>query len=213
MKLRLSLLAAASSIALVGALAAPAGAATTVDVSNDTITCNSVVGTIKFSPALQSGGTSAGTVAVKTSSGGCTTGSASTTILNGASAGTLTSATNDCAGLLGLSTATSGNLVVKYKTATGSPKITPAASTFHITQSNGTTYSSDTWGASYGEFQIGGVFGTSNPSVTGAFTGGNSGHTSTIDATTGQSDGELALACLLGGIKGLSFGIGGITLQ
>jgi hypothetical protein len=225
-KLRMSLLAAASAVALVGALAAPAGAATVLDSSNATISCDSIVGSITFVPPLTSGGTDAGLVKVKSTLSGCTT-SLATTVLSGSAAGSLNTATNDCSGLLGLSTATSGPLITKWKTASGSPKIAPAASTLNITQTYGATFTStpgpgdpsgnaDAWGSEYGLFQIGhdALHGnTTAPSVSGAFTGGNSGHTTHLDATTGQSTSSAALTCLLGGIKALNFGIGGVTIQ
>jgi hypothetical protein len=225
-RLRTSLLAAASALALVGAFVAPAGAATVLDSSNATVHCDSVTGTLTFVPTLVAGGTSAGSVKLKVTTSGCTT-SLATTILSGSAAGTLTTATNDCSGLVGLSAATSGPLIAKWKTASGSPKIAPAASTFNITQTYGSKFTgtpgvgdpsgnADAWGAEYPMFQIGhdAAHGnTSNPNVVGAFTGGNAGHTSTTDATTGQDATSAALTCLLGGIKALTFGIGQITLQ
>jgi len=234
-KIRTSLLAAASAIALVVGLAAPAGAATTIDVTNDTITCNSIVGTLKFTPGLTlySGPTDttpAGAIAVKTVIGGCST-SAATIVLSGASSTAvgfpINSTHSSCNGLSGLSTGTSGDLITKWKTASGQPKITPPASTLHIAQTNGGNFNdggvttpasdSDSWGAVYGIFQIGhdAAHGnTTAPTGTGAFQGNNNGHTSTIDATTGQSYDQIALQCLLGiPVKALNFGIGGATLQ
>jgi hypothetical protein len=227
MKIRTTVLAALSAFALVGAMAAPAGASTPpLDASNATVSCDSVVGSIKFVPPLTSGGTSAGLVYVKATVSGCST-SLATTVLSGSGKGTLATATNDCSGLVGLSTSTSGPLITKWKTASGSPKITPAASTLNITQTYGAQFTgtpgpgdpagnADAWGASYGLFQIGtdaAHGGTSAPNVVGAFTGGNSGHTTTLDATTGQSATSLALSCLLTGIKSIAFGIGQVTLQ
>jgi hypothetical protein len=235
-KIRTSLLAAASAIALVVGLAAPAGAATTIDVTTKTITCNSVVGTLKFTPGLTlytgpTDTTPAGSVAVKAALGGCSTNAAGVSVLSGAGAtgktAPITSAHSSCNGLSGLSTGTSGDLVTKWKTVSGSPKITPAASTLHIAQTFGGTFNdggtttpasdSDSWGAEYGIFMVGSNAAhgnTAQPTVTGAFQGNNNGHTSTIDATTGQSFDFLAEQCLLGiPIKTLNFGIGGATLQ
>jgi len=218
-KIRTSLLAAASALALVAGLAAPAGAATATDVTNDTIDCHSIVGTIKFTPTLTNGGTTAGNAAVKavttdcTTTGNSNTGPGATTIVSGTAAGIIHTATNDCSGLLGLSTGSSGDLITKWKTLTGAPKITPAASTLSVTQTNGTSYSSDTWNGTYGEFQIGAAYGTTVPTVSGAFQGPINNHKAATDATTGQSVASSTIQCLLlGGIKILNFGIGGSAL-
>jgi len=236
-KFRTSLLAAASAIALVVGFAVPAGASTPpIDVTHDTITCNSIVGSLKFTPGLTlySGPTDttpAGSIVVKSVLGGCSPGAAATIVLSGAS-GTatgfpITSSHSSCNGLSGLSTSTSGDLITKWKTASGQPKITPTASTLHITQTYGGQFNdggtttpasdSDSWGGVYGIFMIGtnAAHGsTTAPTGTGAFQGNNNGHTTTIDATTGQSVDYIALQCLLGlPIKALNFGIGGATLQ
>jgi hypothetical protein len=235
-KFRTSLLAAASALALLVGLAAPAGAATPpTDVTHSTITCNSVVGTLKFNPPLTLAGdpdtTPPGSVAVKATLGGCSTNASGVTVLSGAGAtgktSPITSAHSSCNGLSGLSDSTSGDLVTKWKTATGTPKITPTASTLHIAQTFGGVFNdggdttpaadSDSWGGQYGIFMVGtnaAHGGTAQPTVSGAFQGNNSGHTSTIDATTGQSFDQIALQCLLGiPVKALNFGIGGATLQ
>ena len=219
MKIRTSLIAAASALALVAALAAPAGAATPpTNVANDTIDCHSIVGTLKFVPTLTSGGTMTGHTTVKAALTDCATtglsntGTTATTIISGSAAGTITSSTNDCAGLSGLSTASSGNLITKWKTLSGAPKITPTASTLAVTQTNGTDFSTDSWNGDYGEFQIGTAYGTTAPTVTGAFTGGHTNRAAT-DATVGQTITGAAIQCLLlGGIKALNFGIGGSAL-
>jgi hypothetical protein len=221
-KIRASLLAAASSLAIVAGLAAPAGAATTVNVANSTVQCMSIVGTLGFVPPLVIGGTSADAITVKATISGCST-PAAVTIASGSISSTINSATNDCLGLSGLSTSTTGNLVAKWKTATGSSKITPTTSTLHVAQTNGAQFNSgtpagdqDTWGGVYGLFQIGsdaGHGGTLAPSVTGAFTGGNGGATSNVDATTGQDVGAIATMCFGAGVKTLNFGIGQTTLQ
>jgi len=231
-----SVLALASATALVGVFAGTAGAAhpnTTTNVANSTITCNSQVGTLGFVPSLTlfSGTvdtTPPGTVTVKATVTGCSTPASGVLIESGATAGVIHSAHSSCNGLTGLSTGTSGPLVTKWKAWPGhSNSITPTASTLNITQTNGAQFNGtgvgdpvgdkDTWGAQYGLFQVGtdaGHGGTSAPTVTGAFTGGDSGHTSTLDTATGQDVGGIALACLLTtGVKTLNIGIGGTTSQ
>lgn len=234
MKIWKSVLAVASAAAMVGAFAGTAGAAhpnpTTTNVGTKTITCNSSVGTLAFNPALKlySGTvdtTPAGTVTVKATVSGCTTNATGVLIESGAAAGVIHSAHSSCNGLTGLSTGTSGPLVTKWKAWPGhSNAITPTAGTLNITQTNGAQFNSgtpagdqDTWGAQYGLFQVGtdaGHGGTSAPTVTGAFAGTDGGITSTLDTSTGQDVGGIALACLLTtGVKLLNIGIGGVTSQ
>jgi hypothetical protein len=233
-KIRTSVLAAVSAVALLVGLAAPAGASTPpTDVTHEQITCNSIVGTLKFTPPLTaySGPTDttpAGSVAVKSTLGGCSNTSADVVVQSGSGSGTITTSHSSCQGLQGLSSGTSGPLITKWKTlkAPLSNKMTPTASTLTITQTFGGTFNdggdttpaadSDSWGGQYGTFMIGtdAAHGsTTAPTVVGAFQGNNNGHTSTIDATTGQSVDYIALLCLLGPIKALNFGIGGATLK
>jgi len=232
-----SVLALASATAMVGAFAGTAGAShpnvTTTNVANSTITCNSQVGSLSFLPALTLYGgtvdtTPAGTVTVKAAVTGCTTPATGVLIESGATAGVIHSAHSSCNGLSGLSTGTTGPLVTKWKAWPGhSNAITPTSSTLNITQTNGAQFNNvsppnpvgdrDTWGGVYGLFQVGTDVahgGTTAPTVTGAFTGGDSGHTSTLDTATGQDVGGIALACLLTtGVKILNIGIGGTTSQ
>ena len=227
MKIRTRLLAIGGAVAMVGAMAsfaAPAGASHArptatppTNVSGDSLTCDSMVGTIKFVPALVSGGDSNDTVSISEVASGCTDNTnGAVEILNGTFKGSLTTTgSNDCSGLLGLSNSTTGTINGKWKTITGGPKITPTSTDFTITQTNGVTYGPVAWGATYGEFQIGTVHGTTQPHILGlnnAFAGGDNGHSSTIDTTTGQDTLGLGIACVTTGIKAINFGIGGSTL-
>lgn len=238
MKLRSKLLAALGAVALAGlALPTPASAAPPppINVSQHRVTCDSLVGTIKFGVPLVPGGTTANTITIKATLDGCddlddvATEAANTVSLKASKlSGILNSATNDCQGLTGLSTGTSGSTTISWKTnpkqlGTGLqyPKIfdsvgglgppTKATSTLSVTQTFGTTYTA-TWGASYGMFQIGADAAHGNttpPAVAGAFRGpSNTGAGSTFDGTTGQSSTALALACFAKGIKLINFGIG-----
>ena len=116
---------------------------------------------------------------------------------------------------------------------TGTPKITPTASTFTINQTWGGTYNdggqtspaaaSDSWGGQYGFFAIGSATSglpvgaaqsyTLAPGLSGAFTGGDGGATTFFQGNTNQTTGALGVACLTTGLKGVTFGIGGFTLQ
>jgi hypothetical protein len=206
-----------------------------IDVSQHRVTCDSLVGTIKFATPLVPGGTSANTITIKATLDGCddlddvATEAANTVSLKASKLkGDLNSTTNDCQGLVGLSTGTTGSTAISWKTnpkelGTGLqyPKIYDSlsgvgppwkpTSNISVTQTFGATYSA-TWGASYGMFQIGADAAHGNttpPVVTGAFRGpSNNGAGTTFDGTTGQSSTALALACFAKGIKLINFGIG-----
>jgi hypothetical protein len=235
---------AAIGVAALASVAVPATASAVppppIDVSNHRVTCDSLVGTIKFATALVPGGTSANAITIKATLDGCddmddvaSDNTNTVSIKASKLQGILSSTTNDCQGLVGLSTGTTGDTTIKWKTnpkqlGTGLqyPKITDsftqptlgvghAESIISVTQTFGTTYTG-TWGASYGMFQIGtdaGHGSTSPPSVTGAFRGpGNTGAGTTFDGTTGESSAALALACFAKGIKLIHFGIGAVHL-
>jgi hypothetical protein len=243
-------LAAASSLALVGSVAigfsesgAGAAALPKHDAANDVATCNDIIGKIKFSVPLHLGGTTPNNITISAKSGDCIDVTAGlydaslnptgVTLKGYSGKGTLTSSTNDCIGLQGLGTQ-SGSLPGKYTTVTGTPGLLDATSTLNIAQSWGGTFNdggvtspssdSDSWGGQYGFFAIGaagsgnalgsGQSNTAQPSVTGAFTGGDSGHKSIFNTSTAQSAGDLGTQCFsAAGIKGITFGIGGFTTQ
>jgi len=214
------------------------------DAANDKVTCNDVVGTITFATALHLGGTTPNTDKVSIKSADCTDTTASlynaTTNPTGVSlkgvviGGTLASANNDCLSLQGLSTGTSGNLLATWSTNRATPALTSNQDTLTINQTWGGTFNdggvtsaasdTDSWGGQYGFFSIGasgsgnatgsGQSDTAAPTVVGPFSGNDSGHTSFFDATTSQSQNDLAAACFSAtGIKSVTFGIGGFTLQ
>jgi len=91
---------------------------------------------------------------------------------------------------------------------------TPGGSINNYWAYQGPTSNSDSYGGTYGLFQIGtdaGHGSTSAATQTGAFQGTDSGAAGTFDGATGQSEAALATACLgSSGIKALNFGIGGV---
>ncbi len=218
-----------------GLTAAGAAAPAPIDVSNDHVTCNDVIGSIGFSTPLTLAGPTTGSnsITISIKSDDCTDTDNGSVSLKGSSAkGTLASnGGSSCVGLSGLSTSTSGSIPEKWTTNSGSPKITPTASTFNVNQTWGGTFNdggntspasdSDSWGGVYGFFSVGSALSgipkgsgqtyTTNPSVVGAFTGGDSGHASSFQGTLSESVGGLITACVKG-IKKLAFGIGGTTL-
>lgn len=140
-----------------------------------------------------------------------------------------------CLGLQGVSTGTSGvNVTVFKNQAKGLDNLTPlpklltagsgslnANVTSGVTATDGTSFSGDGWGASYGEFELGLVPGdgqvtpavtrnNSTPagSVGNAFQGADSGHSDGFAGTTGESTGAILTQCLGKGVKALTFGIG-----
>jgi hypothetical protein len=219
-KLRTTLLTAASVVALVAGLAAPAGAATApINVAADHLTCNSTIGSFKFNPPLVGGGSTTTQITVKATLAGCSDpDNANVQVLSGAAAtpktGPLAGTNNDCLTLLGLNTAP-GSIITKWKTLTGQPKITPAATTLSVTNIQGGVFGPvGGWSGSYGEFQVGTTFGTATPSIPvgSAFRGGDGGHNSTIDVTTGADVGYLGVQCINGiPIKTAVLGIGSVT--
>ena len=95
--------------------AATAHAAGTVDASNSTITCNTILkGIIQPKPALVNGGLDPATIKIKGSLSGCTTNAPGVTSITGTFKGELTGGMNSCAGLVGPTTNT-GTISVKWK--------------------------------------------------------------------------------------------------
>jgi hypothetical protein len=182
-----------------------AGWAQKIDVSNDSITCNTMVGTASIQPPLLTGGTATKAVmAVTGSVAGCTvTGLHSVSILSGKLSGKVTATSNECVSLFHPLT---GTITINW-TADKTTPILQTSSTMNITNVSFGTFSAP-WGTSYGQFSL----GTSG--VTGAFTGGDNGATSSNVALTSQDIGEILAECgSPTGIKTLNTGLGQITLQ
>jgi hypothetical protein len=184
-----------------------------VDVSNSTVTCNSVLkGSLKFVPSFVNGGTATSVlVKVKGKLGGCFS-SAPVTIPDGKSSfsGTLTLPSNDCATLLGPSTAT-GTITAKWK---ADQPITPSTST--ITISSGDlllNIFTTPWGSAHSWIGLGAASGGGPLAVSGAFTGGTGGTSSSLDAGPQQDIGMVLGQCALQGFKALNIGIGSLRLQ
>jgi len=237
LRLNKKLVAAAGSLAVAGGLTAAAvGSAGApppkIDVGTRSVTCNDTLGKIKFSVPLTLGGTTPNAISVGIKSGDCvdnTQGAydaslnpTGVTLKNFASKGTLNATTNDCLGLQGLSTGTTGSITGKFATVPGTSKLLDAANTIAVGQTYGGTFNdggttspasdSASWASQYGLFQIGtGAFiPTSAPTVTGAYHN-DGGASFQFDGTTAESTGNLANQCFTTGIKGITFGIGAFT--
>jgi hypothetical protein len=186
-----------------------------VDVGNDSITCSTVVGaTVSISPPLSfAGAANRATIRVKGKLAGCVdTTNPSVLIASGSFSGTLTGETNNCSALSGTQPV-HGTIVYSWK----ADPTTPLLQTSSVQTVNGITGQlfhpspSDPAfaGAAYGSFALG------TASVTGAFTGGDGGVTSTSIAVTSEDIGLFNTLCAppAAGIKTLHIGIAKLTLS
>jgi hypothetical protein len=212
------------------------GGAPPIDNSNDTITCNTVIGSAKIKPALTfTGGAGATAIQIKGTLDGCTDGTNSAVKIGPSKfKGILTGSSTNCLSLSGTSSVT-GSLDIKWKnasltcfggtndgtacatsaTCTGggtcsSTAITQKDSTVTLTTLNGGMYAPGMGiPGTYGDFGI----GSGTATVAGGFTGGNGGATSTALLVTGQDIVAEANACAGPGLKAITLGIGTLTLQ
>jgi hypothetical protein len=182
-----------------------------IDVSNATVTCNTInKGVIKIKPPLVNGGTAVPVLSLAGKLAGCST-SEGNVIADFKSSikGTLTGTSNDCGGLLDGSGIT-GTITVKWG---GALKITPTTST--ITVSGGDVTNgvfSASWGGAYGQFQLGSPPGSAL-AVSGAFTGGDGGAASTAIAVTQEDLAVILGQCAGKGVKALNIGLGQLQLS
>ena len=141
---------------------------------------------------------------VKGSVAGCTvTGPHAVSIRSGKLSGKVTAASNECITLFQPLT---GTITMKWKADKTTP-ILQTSSTLSITNVSFTGFLAP-WGAAYGQFSL----GTSG--VTGAFTGGDNGATSSNVSLTSQDIGEILAECgSPAGLKTLNIGLAHVTLQ
>src|SRR5262245_16176116 len=186
-------------------LAPIVGWAQKIDVSNDTITCNTAISVVSISPPLVIGGTATSTtMRVKGSVAGCTVpGPHVVSILSGKLSGKVEATSNEC---VTLSQPLTGTITIKWEADKATP-ILQTSSTFNVT---GVTFGgfNAPWGVTYGQFSL----GTSG--VTGAFTGGDNGATSSNVSLTGQDIAEILAECgSPTGLKKLNVGLAQFTLK
>jgi hypothetical protein len=199
-------------------LASASGAAAPpIDVANDQVTCNTInKGVIKLKPGFTFGEFSKpGTVSVQGYLGGCSDrDNPSVTFPDFKSSfkGTLNTTPANCGALAGSTQQVTGTITVKWNT---DQKITPATSTIAVNTAGlgGGSFAAP-WGGTYGYPQLGSPAG--DPlAVSGAFTGGDGGATSTTDLVT-QEDvfGVLIPRCSsANGLKSVTVGIGQLHLR
>lgn len=143
-------------------------------------------------------------MSVKGSVAGCTvTGPNPALVRSGKVSGKVVATSNEC---LTLFQPLSGGLTIKWKADKTTP-ISPTSSKMSITNVAFGVFAAP-WGGWYGQFSL----GTSG--VTGAFTGGDAGATSSNTSITSQDVGEILAQCASpAGLGKLTTGLGQITLQ
>lgn len=189
------------------------GAVPPADVSNHAIRCGTVVATAQFRPALSFAATAtAVTVKIKGKLSGCVDlTNPGLVIDSGTFQGTLVGTTNDCLALTTNQPFT-GSLSYRWQANKETP-ITPTSSIQTVNDMTGGSFAPAPvdqafTGVSYFSFTLG------TDAVTGAFTGGDAGATTTNIAVTSENSSFFTTSCALpGGIKTLHIGIGTITLQ
>jgi len=193
-----------------------------IDVSNATIVCRTVFGTVKFKPPTMMGGTrSPEKITIMGKLDGCTISGAPSpvTIRPSTFSGKLEGTSNDTNSVLNLNTVT-GTLKINWR----SDPATPIMQTSSILTPNATCNVGFVPGGAFGAteyvfFHIGtrtdcDSFGAQPaPSVTGAFGGGDGGATSTLDIAASQDGFAVSESPNAGGVKGLNLGLGILALQ
>jgi hypothetical protein len=187
-----------------------AWAGDSVDASNYTVHCNTVIGKIKFAPALTSPGTATSlTATVSASLAGCiamppSVGDPAVTIESGEVSGTLSGTSNDCNVLLIGGPAT-GSLKVKWN---ATPALLEKSSVATVSALSFFLFTPGfPFSAAYGGFDLR-VSG-----VTGSFQGSDLGARPFAVGTTAQDVNTLLGACAsTKGLKVINFGFGEITV-
>jgi hypothetical protein len=194
-KLLLVVAATAMPIGFIAATGGMASAKTSpVNATTATVTCTGITGTAKFTPAItasESAGTS--TTSIKAKLTGCTTNDGVTVSgasVSGVLSSTRTAGENGCTALAG-SSADSGNLTTKWKTA---PKLVSPTSTIAVKSIAGSI-----GGDGNATFSIPGT--TPNGAPSGSFQGTNSGASDATSAQTTTSASSILTTCE--GKKGL----------
>lgn len=184
-----------------------------VDVSSHAITCSTVTGTAKLSPALDDVGLSTLVIKLKGKLTGCVdTTDGAVLIDSGTFTGVITGPTNYCPDLITTfqpPAPVSGSILYKWKANRATP-ILQTQSTQLVDTRTGDLFSP---GGPFGPatyVQL--AFGT--VSVSGAFAGGDGGVTSsTVFLTSQDWAGIQSLCATEAGVKTFNLGLGVVTLQ
>jgi hypothetical protein len=220
----------ASAALIAGAIVTAATAALAVtDVSNHSITCNTVSGTATFKPPLNATGTVGMEIAIKGKLTACIDNTdAGVRIDSGTFSGTLHDPTSFCDDLITTFQAPvveTGSLIYRWKANRTTP-IRPTLSTQVVNSRTSDLYdpaagvepstSGGTFGSNVASKYVALSFGTA--SVKGAFTGGDSGVGSSNIIVSRETFHLIHTLCDVGvppgtGFKTLNFAIGTVTLQ
>jgi hypothetical protein len=201
----------ATALLIAGLLSSPASSSAQVfDTSAASVHCNTIQGSASIKPAITTASTGTAVIKVKATLGGCTSTGATPsqpTIVSGSISGTLNSSgSGGCGGLLAPSSLT-GNLVAKWKLASGQ-KLDFSSTTASNGTIAGGVFGPESWGGSYGQFTLSSQ--TIQPNS--AFAGG----TPSTTAITGQDIVSLTNLCTGAppgkGISKITLAIGGVTL-
>ena len=191
------------------------------DNSADTVKCGTILkGVIKPKPVLNNAGVGPSVFSIGGTLGGCSSPSNPNLVFpEGKSKfkGTINATTSNCLGLLGPSAAT-GTITITW----GATDSVSGAGMLNKTSvvtipTNGSSGNVVVLaGDSHGTFDLGQPGAPAALSVTGGFTGGNGGATSNATVITTESSAYLASFCgqpLPKGLKQITIGVGGLTLQ
>jgi len=195
----------AAAVVMLG-LGMSAWAGTPVDNTNDMIECDTVIAVASSKPAFVIGGIASTLVKVKGTVVGIDVNAG--LAVSGSFSGTLTRTSNDCLFLAGTSPLT-GSLVFKWKSLDPTHSLTQPTSTVNVTTITGGSFAP---GGSFGPaFYLTFTLGISG--VTGGFTGGDGGTTSSNTLVMSQDVGAFLNGCQGAGFKTFNLGLGTITLQ
>ena len=121
-----------AALVILVSLAPIIGWAEKIDVSNHSITCNTMIGIASIKPSLLIGGTAPTTMKVRTFLAGCAvTGPGSVSILSGKISGNVTATSNEC---ITLYQPLAGTLTITWKAGEATP-IVPKSTTMEIRMS------------------------------------------------------------------------------
>jgi hypothetical protein len=189
--------------------------------ANDTVKCGTISkGVIKPKPVLNNTGVAPSVFSISGTLGGCTSPSNPNLVFpEGKSKfkGTINAPTSNCAGLAGPSTST-GTLTITWgatDSVSGAGMLNKT-STVTIPSNGSVGNFAVVAGDSHGTFDLGQPGAPAALSVTGGFTGGNGGATSTATVITQESVTTILSFCALPapkGLKQITIGVGGLTLQ
>jgi hypothetical protein len=212
---KIALLSSAALFASVGFIGSGAHAGNPVaNVANDHVHCATSYGSIGIAPALTASTNGTGVYKIKGTLAGCVdSDNPAVQLATSTFSGTLTGP--ESLGALAGATPVTGTIKISWKTTKTSDKLSSSSTT--LTPNGfmaGTPLSPNAEGQPV--FQAGDVYatfiigtgGANTASSTGAFSGGDSGHGTTLINVTSQDEGGALAGQLTTGIKAVTLGLG-----